>query len=195
VFDNADSIPVPHGAQFFAVGWQPEGWQLGWIANHCITAGNSALTHHNLLVPNVGSDGRTISERAGREVINWRTAFVHFSQARNTAGISEAVRLNPAAYLPIKADILDNLSGSYADAGNFQRAVAAEQQAVEAYRKLAQISPAAYQQRLAASLNGLGLLYAQTNRFKEQEATFKEVIDIRSRLQPAIHPHTNPNLL
>ena len=115
-------------------------------------------------------------------MINWRTAFVHLRQVRNTASISEAVRLNPAAYLPIKADILDNLSGLYADAGNFQWAVEAEQQAVEVYRKLAQISPTAYQQKLAASLNGLGLLYAQTNRFKEEEATFKEVIDIRSQL-------------
>jgi hypothetical protein len=102
-FDDADSIPVSHGAEFFAAGWQPEGWQLGWIANHCITSGNSALTHHNLLVPSVGSHGRNISERAGAgsEMINWRTAFVHLRQARNTAGISEAVRLNPAAYLPI----------------------------------------------------------------------------------------------
>jgi hypothetical protein len=30
-------------------------------------------------------------------VINWRTAFVHLRQVRNTASISEAVRLNPAA--------------------------------------------------------------------------------------------------
>ena len=49
-------------------------------------------------------------------------------------------------------------------------------------RALARDNPAAYRPNLATSLNNLGLLYADTQRFKEAEAAHAEAVDIRRTL-------------
>ena len=49
-------------------------------------------------------------------------------------------------------------------------------------RALARDNPAAYRPKLATSLNNLGLLYANTQRFKEADAPLREALDIRRAL-------------
>ena len=61
-------------------------------------------------------------------------------------------------------------------------------------RALARDNPAAYRPNLATSLNNLGLLYADTQRFKEAEAAHAEAVDIRRTLARDNPAAYRPNL-
>jgi tetratricopeptide (TPR) repeat protein len=94
---------------------------------------------------------------------------------RRLAGANPAAYLpNPAAYLPDLAGSLNNLSVHLGRLGRREEGLAAAEEAVEAYRRLAEANPAAYLPNLATSLNNLSLRLGELGRHKKAEKVAAE---------------------
>jgi flagellar basal body P-ring protein FlgI len=89
---------------------------------------------------------------------------------------------NPAAYEPVLALSLTNLSNRLAEAGRRPAGLAAIEQAVEIRRRLAAGNPAAYEPDLALSLNNLSNRLAEAGRRPAGLAAIEQAVEIRRRL-------------
>ena len=92
---------------------------------------------------------------------------------------------NPAAYEPDLAMSLNNLSGRLGDAGRRDEGLAAIEEAVEVYRRLAAANPAAYEPDLASSLNNLSVDLGDAGRRDEAERFQAEAARLRGTV-PAV---------
>ncbi len=88
------------------------------------------------------------------------------------SGTSHARR--PDAFLPALAMSLNNQSLRLADLGRREQALAAIEEAVTAYRQLADARPQVYSARLAASLKNLASQLEVANRRPEADAARAE---------------------
>jgi tetratricopeptide (TPR) repeat protein len=85
---------------------------------------------------------------------------------------------------------LDNLGVQLSVLGRRKDAVAAAEEAVTIYRRLAEANPAAYLSGLASALNNLGVLLSELGRLDEALAAAEEAVDIGRQLaeaNPAAH--------
>jgi len=76
---------------------------------------------------------------------------------------------------------LNNLSIRLAEAGRRQEGLAAIEDAVAVYRRLAAANPAAYEPDLARSLNNLSNRLAEAGRNAEAEQARQDADELRSR--------------
>ncbi|MGH4010806.1 MAG: tetratricopeptide repeat protein [Pseudonocardiaceae bacterium] len=80
-----------------------------------------------------------------------------------------------------------------ANAGQREQALAATTEAVEVYRRLAGVNPAAFEPDLASALNNLGMMLSNLGRREEALAATTEAVEIRRRLAgvnpAAFEPH------
>ena len=94
----------------------------------------------------------------------------------------------------LTASSLNNLSGRLSDLGRREDALAAIEEAVEIYRRLAAQRPDAFAPNLASSLNNLSGCLSDLGRREDALAAIEEAVDIRRRLA-AQHPDAfAPNL-
>ncbi|MFG3689543.1 tetratricopeptide repeat protein [Micromonospora sp. NPDC047740] len=86
---------------------------------------------------------------------------------------------------------LNSLGLSLGELGRHDEALAAIEEAITAYRRLADANPAARLPDLATSLNNLAALLSEAGRYDEALAATEEAVAIRNRLaeaNPAEHP-------
>ncbi|MGH3848406.1 MAG: tetratricopeptide repeat protein, partial [Pseudonocardiaceae bacterium] len=80
------------------------------------------------------------------------------------------------------------------NAGFYDEALAATQQAVEIRQRLAQANPAAYEPDLASSLNSLGVKLSKLGQHREALAATQQAVEIRQRLAQANPAAYDPDL-
>ena len=95
-----------------------------------------------------------------------------------TEHFRQQVASDPAAYEPLLAWSLNNLSVRLAEAGRRDEALTVIQDAVTIYRRLAAADPAAYEPDLATSLNNLSNRLADTGRKDESERASREASEL-----------------
>ena len=84
----------------------------------------------------------------------------------------------PDAFLPDLARSLNNLGNVLSDLGRREDALAAAQEAVEIYRRLAAERPDAFRPDLAGSLNNLAQLLSDLGRREEALAAAQEAVEL-----------------
>ncbi|MDP8943911.1 MAG: tetratricopeptide repeat protein, partial [Actinomycetota bacterium] len=92
------------------------------------------------------------------------------------------------------ADLLNNLSIRLADLGRREDALAAIEEAVESYRRLAEARPEAFGPDLAMSLNNLSNRLADLGRREDALAAIEEAVEIHRRLAEARPEAFGPDL-
>jgi hypothetical protein len=90
---------------------------------------------------------------------------------------------------PERARLLNNLSTNLSDAGRGPEALAAIQEAVEIYRRLAAANPARYEPDLARALGTMGLAFRLGNRHGDAARAFGEGADV-ARPHAMAQPHS-----
>ncbi|MEV5434472.1 tetratricopeptide repeat-containing serine protease family protein [Streptomyces sp. NPDC052682] len=105
---------------------------------------------------------------------------------RLTSSLAQAngqlAQADPDVYEPDLASSLSNLGIRLSEAGRRSEALAAGQEAVEIYHRLAADNPSAYEPDLAGSLSNLGIRLSQAGRWSEALAATEEAVEIRRRL-------------
>ncbi|HWN52788.1 MAG TPA: tetratricopeptide repeat protein, partial [Xanthobacteraceae bacterium] len=86
------------------------------------------------------------------------------------------------AFLPDLAMSLNNIGVHLGNLGRREEALAASQEAVDIYRRLAQTRPDAFLPDLASSLNNHGIRLSNLGRREEALAASQEAVDIYRRL-------------
>jgi len=99
-----------------------------------------------------------------------------------------------AAYEPVLAGALNNLSVRLGEAGRRDEALTASQDAVTIRRRLAAANPAAYEPALALSLNNLSLRLADAGRRDEALTTSQDATEVYRRLAAANPAAYEPDL-
>ena len=94
----------------------------------------------------------------------------------------------PADVAPkVRADRLNDLGFRLSNGGRREEALTATGDAVEIYRRLAAVNPAALDPDLALSLNNLGMVLSELGRREEALAATADAVEIRRRLA-AVNP-------
>ena len=88
----------------------------------------------------------------------------------------------PTPSSPTSRSSLNNLGADLSNLGRREEALAASQEAVDIYRRLAQTRPDAFLPDLAMSLNNLGACLSDLGRREEALAASQEAVDIYRRL-------------
>ncbi|MDQ1394271.1 MAG: hypothetical protein QOF30_3248, partial [Acidimicrobiaceae bacterium] len=88
---------------------------------------------------------------------------------------------NAAAHEPALASSLNNLSVRLAEVGRREEGLAAIEEAVAVYRRLAAANAAAHEPALATSLNNLSVRLAEAGRREEGLAARSEAHDIEQQ--------------
>jgi hypothetical protein len=96
---------------------------------------------------------------------------------------------HPADYLPDLASSLNNLGAQLSELGRHAEAAAAIEEAVIAYRRLAQTSHNAFEPELATALDGLSTRLEELSRLEEGRSAIDEAITVVYRRLA----HTNPD--
>ncbi|MER5972834.1 tetratricopeptide repeat protein [Streptomyces sp. NPDC002055] len=106
--------------------------------------------------------------------------------ARTIAGRHrELAQADPGTYLPNFAMAINDLSVRLREAGRWEEALAAVQEAVGHYRTLTQANPDTYLPNLATSVNNLSSLLGEVGRRDEALAAIQEAIRISRALAEA----------
>ncbi|MGW1998191.1 tetratricopeptide repeat protein [Embleya sp. NPDC001921] len=119
-----------------------------------------------------------------------------FAVRLNAALVEAALQQDPddAAYGPDLALSLSNVGIRLAEVGRRDEALAAEQQAVEIYRRLATANPDAHEPDLARSLSHLGVHLGEVGRRDEAVVPAEQAVEIRRRLATANPDAHEPGL-
>ncbi|MDR2118692.1 MAG: tetratricopeptide repeat protein, partial [Tannerellaceae bacterium] len=81
-----------------------------------------------------------------------------------------------------KTSILTNLGNLHSDLNDHTKAEEAYKEALQIYRKLADVNPQAYRPDVATTLNKLGNLHQNMNDYLKAEKAYKEALQIRREL-------------
>jgi len=97
--------------------------------------------------------------------------------------------LHFAADNPQRATMLNNLGNLQRAKNEFDQAETSYLEALEIYRKLAEVNPQTYLPYVATTLNNLGLLQSAKNEFDQAETSYLEALEIRRKLAE-VNPQT-----
>ncbi|MFD4344559.1 tetratricopeptide repeat protein [Streptomyces coelicoflavus] len=89
---------------------------------------------------------------------------------------------NPAVYEHELAGSLSNLGIRLSEAGQWREALAAEQEAVDTWRRLASKNPFVYERELARSLSNLGIRFSEAGHWGNAFAAEQEAVETWRRL-------------
>ena len=109
-------------------------------------------------------------------------ATAHPRSRRPSTSLSASPRPRPDAFLPDHARSLNNLSVHLSNLGRREEALAASQEAVDIYRRLAETRPDAFLPDLARSLDTLGNTLASAGRHQEAAAARLEGLTLIATL-------------
>ena len=93
-----------------------------------------------------------------------------------------------------KAELLNNLSVSLADAGDGAGALAAIREALETYRRLAASNPARFEPDLATSLNNLSVCLSEAGEGAEALVAIRDAVETYRRLAASNPARFEPDL-